>query len=171
MRILPFVALSAVLALSGCNRSPETAAQLEAMQASADAAAAENLKAGQAYLTDVSKQPGVVRLPSGVLYKIVSQAKAPGAQPKLSDTVTINYEGKLINGKVFDSSYARNQPASFPLTRLITAWQQVIPLMHVGDEIMLYTPSSSGYGEADSEEIPSNSALIFRIQLLGIGGK
>ncbi|ESQ84691.1 hypothetical protein AEAC466_06460 [Asticcacaulis sp. AC466] len=170
MRILTCAALALVtasLALTGCN-DRSTSAQLEAMQASADAAAAQNLKDGEAYLADIAKQPGIVKLPSGVMYKIVSRAPQPGPQPKPSDQVTIQYEGKLINGKVFDSSYARNQPATFPLAQLVPAWQEVIPLLHVGDEVTLYTPSSSGYGERDMGDIPPNSALVFRIQLLGI---
>ncbi len=132
----------------------------------------QNLKTGKEFLTATAKVPGVVALPSGVLYKLVSRAPSPGAQPTVADTVTINYEGKLIGGQVFDSSYARNEPASFPLGRLISAWQQVIPHMHVGDEIVLYTPPTSAYGERDlSPDIPPNSTLIFRVQLLGIAGQ
>jgi peptidylprolyl isomerase/FKBP-type peptidyl-prolyl cis-trans isomerase FklB len=171
MRIVPFIVLAGLLTLTACGQSADTTAQLEAMQASADAAASQNLKDGEAYLADIAKQPGIIKLPSGVMYKIVSRAATPGAQPTVSDTVKINYEGKLLNGKVFDSSYARNEPAEFPLGRLVPAWQEVIPLLHVGDEVTLYTPPSSGYGERDMGEIPPNSTLIFRIQLLGVQGK
>ena len=139
--------------------------------------AEQNLKTGQDFLATTAKVPGVVVLPSGVMYKIVSRAipaadgSAP-AQPTVADNVTINYEGKLIDGKVFDSSYARNEPANFPLGRLVSAWQQVIPLMHVGDEVILYTPPSAAYGDRDlSPDIPPNSTLIFRVQLLGIGAQ
>ncbi|ESQ84690.1 MULTISPECIES: FKBP-type peptidyl-prolyl cis-trans isomerase [unclassified Asticcacaulis] len=128
----------------------------------------QNLQKGQAFLADTAKVPGVVVLPSGVMYKTVSKSPTPGAQPTVADKVTINYEGKLLDGSIFDSSYARNEPANFPLNRLISAWQQVIPLMHVGDEIVLYTPPTSAYGERDLGEIPPNSTLIFRVQLLGI---
>ena len=132
----------------------------------------DNLKAGQAFMAKTAKTPGVVTLPSGVMYKLVSRSPNPGGQPTVADNVTINYEGKLIDGKVFDSSYARNEPANFPLGHLIDAWQQVIPLMHVGDEIVLYTPPSSAYGDRDmSPDIPPNSTLIFRVQLLGIGAQ
>jgi len=174
-RLVSIVALAGMLALSvtlaACGKAPNTAAELEAMQASADAVAAQNLKEGETYLADIAKQPGIIKLPSGVMYKVVSRAPAPGAQPTINDTVKINYEGKLINGTVFDSSYARNAPADFPLARLVPAWQEVIPLLHVGDEVTLYTPPSSGYGERDMGEIPPNSTLIFRIQLLGVQGK
>jgi len=128
----------------------------------------QNLQKGQAFLSENAKVPGVSVLPSGVMYKIVSRSANPGAQPTVADNVTINYEGKLLDGSVFDSSFARNEPANFPLGRLIPAWQQVIPLMHVGDEIVLYTPPSAAYGERDLGQIPPNSTLIFRVQLLGI---
>lgn len=134
--------------------------------------AAENLKSGQAYLAGIAKAPGVVKLPTGVMYRVVSRSPQPGAQPTVADMVTIDYEGALINGSVFDSSYARHEPASFPLGKLIPAWQQAIPQMHVGDEIMLYTPPSQAYGERDlSPDIPPNSALIFRVHLIAIGGQ
>jgi len=141
-------------------------------QTSTHMTADDNLKTGQAYLAQVAKVPGVVALPSGVMYRLVSRSMSPGAQPTVADNVTINYEGKLISGQVFDSSYERHEPATFPLGRLISAWQQAIPQMHVGDEIILYSPPSSAYGERDlSPDIPPNSTLIFRVQLLGIGGQ
>ncbi len=137
-----------------------------------DSAAAQNLKVGHDFLAKIAKEPGVVVLPSGVMFRTVSRSPTPGAQPTVADTVTIHYEGKLITGSVFDSSYARNAPASFPLGRLIPAWQDAIPHMHVGDEIVLYTPPSQAYGERDlGPDIPPNSTLIFRVQLLGIAGK
>lgn len=133
---------------------------------------AENLKTGQDYLASVGKQPGVVTLPSGVMYRVISSSPKPGAQPTVADNVTIHYEGKLISGAVFDSSFERGQPANFPLGRLIPAWQQAIPQMHVGDEILLYTPPSQAYGERDlSPDIPPNSTLIFRVRLYAIGAK
>ena len=128
----------------------------------------QNLQKGQAFLSETAKVPGVSVLPSGVMYKIVSRSPNPGAQPTVADNVTINYEGKLLDGSVFDSSFDRNESANFPLGRLISAWQQVIPLMHVGDEIVLYTPPTAAYGERDLGEIPPNSTLVFRVQLLGI---
>lgn len=128
----------------------------------------QRLQKGQAFLSETAKVPGVSVLPSGVMYKIISRSPNPGAQPTVADNVTINYEGKLLDGSVFDSSFDRNEPANFPLGRLIPAWQQVIPLMHVGDEIVLFTPPTAAYGERDLGEIPPNSTLVFRVQLLGI---
>ncbi len=134
-------------------------------------AAEENLKAGKAFMAKVAKTPGVAKLPSGVMYRIVSRAPNPGAQPTTADTVKIDYEGKLITGQVFDSSYARHEAADLPLGRLVPAWQEVIPLMHVGDEVILYTPPSEAYGDRDmSPDIPPDSTLIFRVHLIAIEG-
>ncbi len=146
---------------------------IAALPALASAQMAEdNLKTGTAYLAKVAKQPGVVKLPTGVLYKIISRSPTPGAQPTVADTVTIDYEGKLISGSVFDSSYARHAPANFPLGQLVSAWQEVIPQMHVGDEVILYTPPSEAYGDRDlSPDIPPNSTLIFRVHLIAIGAQ
>ncbi len=153
------------LLLSACGQAMDKA------HAQMTSTPEQNLKTGQDFLATTAKVPGVVVLPSGVMYKTVSKSPTPGAQPALSDQVTINYEGKLIDGSVFDSSYARNEPATFPLNRLIKAWQEVIPLMHVGDEIVLYTPPTSAYGERDLGDIPPNSTLIFKVHLIGIGGQ
>jgi FKBP-type peptidyl-prolyl cis-trans isomerase len=131
----------------------------------------ENLAAGKKFMAQVAKTPGMVKLPSGVMYRIVSRAPVPGAQPAVSDTVKIDYEGKLIAGQVFDSSYARHEAADLPLDRLVPAWQEVIPQMHVGDEVILYTPPSQAYGDRDmSPDIPPDSTLIFRVHLIGIDG-
>ena len=160
------------LALTGCGESMDKIEQeMAAREASQASIAAVNLADGEKFLADHAKEPGMIVLPSGVMYKIVSRAASPGPQPRASDTVTINYEGKLLNGHVFDSSYARNEPATFPLGRLVPAWQEVIPLLKTGDEIIMYSPPSQAYGEADMGEIPPNSTLIFRIQLLDVQGK
>lgn len=165
-------ATAMVFTLTACGESMDKIEQeMAAREAAQTSMAAANLAEGEKFLADRAKEPGMIVLPSGVMYKVVSRAAAPGPQPLVSDTVTINYEGKLLNGHVFDSSYARNQPAEFPLSRLVPAWQEVIPLLKTGDEVMLYTPPSQAYGEADMGEIPPNSTLAFRIQLLGVKGK
>jgi FKBP-type peptidyl-prolyl cis-trans isomerase len=134
--------------------------------------AQDNLKVGAAYLAKMAKQPGVVVLPTGVMYRIISRATVAGDQPSVADTVTVDYEGKLINGAVFDSSYARHEPITFPLAQLVPAWKQAIPQMHVGDEIILYSPPAQAYGDRDlSPDIPPNSTLIFRVRLIGIERK
>lgn len=171
-KLLSLTALTSALVLTGCGESMDKIEkEMAAREAAQASMAAANLADGEKFLAERAKEPGMIVLPSGVMYKVVSRAAAPGAQPKVSDTVTINYEGKLLNGTVFDSSYARNAPATFPLGRLVPAWQEVIPLIKTGDEIILYTPPSQAYGARDAGDIPPNSTLIFRIQLLGVEGK
>jgi peptidylprolyl isomerase/FKBP-type peptidyl-prolyl cis-trans isomerase FklB len=82
--------------------------------------------------------------------------------------VKVNYEGKLINGTVFDSSFQRGEPADLPLQGLIPGWVEALQLMHPGDEWMLYVPPELGYGANSPDPIPPNSVLVFRIQLLGV---
>ena len=124
--------------------------------------------ASKAFMTSNAKQPGVVTLPSGLQYKIVKSGPATGGKPQLQDEVKVNYEGKLITGKIFDSSYERGQPASMPLDRLVPAWQEALQLMRPGDEWILYVPPELGYGSegAGGGEIPGGAALIFRIELI-----
>ncbi|HEY8615112.1 FKBP-type peptidyl-prolyl cis-trans isomerase [Phenylobacterium sp.] len=126
-------------------------------------------QASRAFIEKTAKEPGVQRLPSGVLYKVVRQGPANGTRPQLSDEVKVHYEGKLIDGKVFDSSYERGQPAAMPLRGLIPAWQEALQLMRPGDEWILYVPPEQGYGpEGAGGEIPPNAALIFRVELIAV---
>jgi FKBP-type peptidyl-prolyl cis-trans isomerase len=128
----------------------------------------DNLKAAQGFLTANSKQPGVVTLPSGLEYKIVRSGPADGLHPGPGDELKVNYEGKLLDGKVFDSSFARGEPADLPLAGLIPGWLEALPMMRPGDEWILYVPPALGYGPHSPDAIPPNSLLIFRIQLLGV---
>jgi FKBP-type peptidyl-prolyl cis-trans isomerase len=126
-------------------------------------------KASAEYMTKVVKEPGVQVLPSGVAYKIVRSGPADGMRPALTDEVKVHYEGKLIDGTVFDSSYERGQPAAMPLEGLIPAWQEALQLMRPGDEWVLYVPAEKGYGaDGAGDTIPPNAALIFRIELIGV---
>ena len=122
----------------------------------------------KAFLAQNAKQPGVVVLPDGLQYKILHSGPTTGLKPHINDEVKINYEGKLINGKVFDSSYERGQPAAMPLNRLIKAWQEALPMMRPGDVWMLYLPPKLGYGAegAGGGTIPPNAVLIFKIELI-----
>ena len=122
--------------------------------------------ASQAFLAKTAKDPGVVTLPSGLMYKIVHSGPAAGMKPHLNDEVKVNYEGKLEDGTVFDSSYERGQPAAMPLKHLVPAWQQALPMMRAGDEWILYVPSNLGYGAEGQGPIPPGAALIFRIELI-----
>jgi FKBP-type peptidyl-prolyl cis-trans isomerase len=122
---------------------------------------------GQAFLDKNAHAPGVVTLPSGLQYKVVKSGPKTGDTPHLRDTIKVHYEGKLLNGTVFDSSIARGTPADFPLRGLIPAWIEAVQLMHPGDEWIIWAPPALAYGEADKGKIPPNSVLEFRMQLIG----
>ena len=137
------------------------------MQQQFNEAATKNLAEGQAFLTKNAKLPGVVTLPSGLQYKVIT----PGAgnSPKSTDTVTVNYEGTLIDGTVFDSSYKRGTPATFPVNAVIKGWQEALPLMKPGATWMLYIPASLAYGKQGSMgAIGPNETLIFKVDLISI---
>jgi peptidylprolyl isomerase/FKBP-type peptidyl-prolyl cis-trans isomerase FklB len=123
----------------------------------------------QTFMAANAKQAGVTTLPSGLQFKVVRSGPKEGLRPQLGDEVKVNYEGKLIDGAVFDSSYARGVPAAMPLKGLIKGWQEALQLMRPGDEWILYVPPNLGYGEEGAGgTIPPGSALIFRIELLGV---
>jgi len=123
----------------------------------------------QAFLATNAKAPGVQTLPSGLQYRVVRSGPATGLKPQLGDEVKVNYEGKLITGEVFDSSYERGVPAAMPLRGLIKGWQEALPMMRPGDEWILYVPPNLGYGaEGAGGSIPPGAALIFRIELIAV---
>lgn len=127
----------------------------------------KNKKEGEEFLAENKKKPGIVTLPDGLQYKILVSGTGPS--PKATDKVKVNYKGTLIDGKVFDSSYERNQPAEFPLNQVIKGWTESLQLMHVGDKWELYIPSELGYGENGAGKmIGPNSVLVFEVELLEI---
>lgn len=129
--------------------------------------AEKNGKDGAAFLAKMKKEAGVVTLPSGLQYKIVTQGS--GAKPKATDTVTVDYEGTLVDGKVFDSSYQRGQPVSFPVNGVIKGWTEALQLMPEGSTWMLYIPSNLAYGaQAPSPLIGPDSTLVFKVHLISI---
>lgn len=121
-----------------------------------------------AFLAANAKAPGVVTLPSGLQYKVVTAADPKAPSPKLGDVIKVHYEGKLVDGTVFDSSFQRGKPALMPLANLVPGWLEALPKMHVGDEWILYVPPNLGYGPAGRGPIPPDSVMIFRLQLLGM---
>jgi peptidylprolyl isomerase/FKBP-type peptidyl-prolyl cis-trans isomerase FklB len=123
-----------------------------------------------AFLAQNALSPGVNTLPSGVQYTIVKSGPATGAHPAAASTVTVNYEGSLVSGEVFDSSYKRGTPSSFGVGAVIDGWTEALQLMRPGDEWMLYIPPSQGYGNVQKGPIPPGSVLIFRVELLSIDG-
>ena len=129
---------------------------------------AESAKAGKAFLEENAKREGVITTASGLQYEIVQKA-ADGAQPKADDVVTVHYEGRLIDGSVFDSSIARNSPIDLPVGGVIPGWVEALQLMHVGEKYKLYIPSELAYGEnSPTPAIPANAVLVFDLELLGI---
>lgn len=126
-----------------------------------------NLKTGETFLAENKKRENVVELPSGLQYEILQQGD--GEKPSATSNVTCHYHGTLINGKVFDSSVQRNQPATFPLNRVIKGWTEGLQLMNVGSKFRFYIPANLAYGErAVSADIGANSTLIFDVELLGV---
>jgi FKBP-type peptidyl-prolyl cis-trans isomerase FklB len=127
----------------------------------------DNLEAGMKFLEENKKRPGVVCLESGLQYEILTEGT--GAKPHATDTVTCHYHGMLIDGRVFDSSVQRGQPASFPLNRVISGWTEALQLMPVGSKWKLFLPPHLAYGEQQAGAlIGPNSTLIFEVELLGI---
>ena len=143
--------LLVALSLSACGQSKEAIA---------------NMDAAKTFMTNNAKAEGVKTLPSGVQYKIVTSGPADGTSPKKSDEVKVHYEGKLLSDEIFDSSFQRGAPATFPLGGLIPAWVEALQQMKPGDEWLLYVPPEQGYGAQGAGPIPPNSVLIFRIQLI-----
>ncbi len=127
----------------------------------------DSKKAGEAFLAENKKREGVVTLPSGLQYRIVKAGD--GKKPTIEDTVVCQYRGTLIDGTEFDSSYKRNQPATFPVKGVIKGWTEALQLMPVGSKWQLFIPPSLAYGEAGSgSAIGPNTTLLFEIELLSV---
>lgn len=129
-----------------------------------EAKAASNKEEGQKFLAENKTKEGVQTTDSGLQYKVVKEGT--GASPKATDMVKVHYEGKLIDGTVFDSSYERGEPIEFPLNQVIPGWTEGVQLMKKGAEYELYIPSDLAYGEAGTPGIEPNSVLIFKVELL-----
>jgi FKBP-type peptidyl-prolyl cis-trans isomerase FklB len=127
----------------------------------------KNLKAGEAFLAENAKKEGVVTLPSGLQYKVIEEGS--GKTPKASDTVTVNYRGTLIDGKEFDSSYKRGEPATFPVSGVIAGWTEALQLMKEGAKWQLVIPPGLAYGEKGAGPvIGPNSTLVFEVELIKV---
>lgn len=127
----------------------------------------EAKEAGKKFLEENKTKEGVITLASGLQYKILKEGN--GAKPKATDTVKCHYEGRLINGHVFDSSIRRNQPAEFPVNGVIAGWVEALQLMPVGSKWQLYIPSELAYGtHGAGASIGPNETLIFDVELLDI---
>ena len=126
-----------------------------------------NKREGQLFLAANGKKPGVKTLASGLQYQVVKAGQ--GASPKAADTVRVNYEGTLLDGKVFDSSARTGQPATFRVDGVIPGWTEALQLMHVGEKWRIFVPSELAYGaNGAGGVIGPHSVLIFNVELLGI---
>ncbi len=122
---------------------------------------------GEAFLKENAKRAGITVTPSGLQYEVVKEGT--GRQPKASDTVRCHYEGTLIDGTVFDSSYRRNQPAEFGLRQVIAGWTEGVQLMKEGSIFKFYIPYNLAYGERGAgADIPPYAALIFTVELIKV---
>ena len=145
----------------------QTAQQEKAGKPMDKALGDKNMKDGEAFLAENKKKEGVITLPSGLQYKVIKDGT--GDIPKATDTVVTNYQGTLIDGTEFDSSYKRGEPATFPVNRVIPGWVEALQLMKTGSKWQLFIPSKLAYGpQAMGPKIGPNSALIFDIELLSI---
>ncbi len=137
-------------------------------QAQAETQAQSSLEEGNAFLENNKARDGVVTTESGLQYEIIRQGNGP--KPKETDEVTVHYHGSLVDGTVFDSSYEREEPATFPVNGVIQGWVEGLQLMPVGSKYKFYIPSDLAYGErGNGNRIPPNSILIFEVELLEIG--
>ncbi|MGA7162167.1 MAG: FKBP-type peptidyl-prolyl cis-trans isomerase [Bacteroidota bacterium] len=127
----------------------------------------ENKKEGEAFLDANKKRDSVITLASGLQYKVIVEGK--GNMPALTDTVTTNYRGTLIDGTEFDNSYKRGEPATFPVNGVIPGWTEALQHMKVGSKWQLFIPSNLAYGERGAgQTIGPNATLIFEVELLSI---
>ena len=130
--------------------------------------AEKNKNEGETFLAENKKKEGVVTLPSGLQYKVIKEGD--GKTPKETDTVTVNYRGTLLDGTEFDSSYKRNEPATFPVKGVIPGWQEALQLMKTGAKWQLFVPAGLAYAERGAGNvIGPNTTLVFEVELLSIG--
>jgi FKBP-type peptidyl-prolyl cis-trans isomerase FklB len=140
---------------------------MDKQTAVAKEAGAKNLAAGEKFLADNKNKEGVKTTPSGLQYKVLKEGNGP--TPKETDSVETHYRGTLLDGKEFDSSYKRNEPATFPVNRVIKGWTEALQMMKVGSKYELWIPSNLAYGERGAgQDIGPNETLHFEVELLGI---
>lgn len=170
---LPLCLLGVVLVVSGCRSTAAPSATVASTQAAADAASAAwkpvtfvdspELQAGTGAM-DSAVAPEFSKTDSGLRYRILRASD--GKKPTAASTVSVKYRGWLSNGNVFDSSYERGKPATFPLQNVVAGWTEGMQLVGQGGMIELWVPSRLGYGEAGSQGIPAHSTLHFIIELV-----
>ena len=136
---------------------------------SAEATYGANKEAGKKFLVENAKKPGVKQLPSGVQYKVIKEGN--GEIPKDTSAVKVNYEGKTIDGKVFDSTYQRGEPVTMRANQVIKGWTEVLTRMPAGSVWEVYIPEDQAYGSREQLNIKPFSTLVFKIELISVGEK
>ena len=136
------------------------------MQQKQTETAQKNASAAEKFFAENKSKEGVKTTASGLQYKVMKEGN--GAQPKSSDTVTVNYRGTLLDGTEFDSSYKRGQPATFAVGGVIKGWTEALQLMKVGSKYQLFIPANLAYREQGRPGIPPNSILIFEVELMDV---
>ena len=127
----------------------------------------ENKTEGAAFLAENAKKEGITTTSSGLQYKILTQGN--GAKPSATNSVTVHYQGTTLDGKEFDSSYKRGEPATFPLNRVIAGWTEGLQLMQEGSKYRFYIPSNLAYGpKGAGRDIGPNATLIFEVELIKV---
>lgn len=158
------------------KKKPESLTEQQAnsciqQELQANAAAKSNIEKAKAtaFLEANKKRAGIIVLPSGLQYEIITKGDQASATPGPSDTVVVNYIGALIDGKEFDNSYKRGEPLSIQVDGVIKGWTEILQVMHIGDKLKVYIPSELGYGERGAGAgIPGGATLVFEMELLGI---
>ena len=153
MKIATTLALA--LALTCCAKEPS-------------AAAADPTAEGSVFLAKNAHAPGVIVTKTGLQYRILHSGPATGVKPKLADEVKVDYEAKLLDGQVVDSSYDRGQPSVMTVRDLVPGWQEALQMMHPGDEWLIYLPPKLGYGDKGAGPIPPGAVLMFKLDLIDV---
>ena len=159
------LAAAAALTLSACASAGPNPYDFSGSSSQA------NWDAGNAaYLSWNAARGGWTTTASGLQYRRVGRANPDGRQPASTDTVKVHYRGTFVDGREFDSSYARNEPAEFPLNRVIKGWTEGVGLMRVGEKFEFVIPAALGYGErwVGGDELPPNSTLLVTVELLEV---
>ena len=145
--------LAIVLALAACAKT---------------APAPDQAALGNAFLDKNAHVAGVITTPSGLQYRVLRSGPAGGLRPKPADEVKVNYEGKLLDGRVVDSSYERGAPAVLTVRDLVPGWREALQLMRPGDVWLIYLPAKLGYGDNGAGPIPPGSVLMFKLDLIAV---
>ena len=151
------------------NETEANNVMMKCMNQAQESKAKPNIEAGEKFLAANKSKPGVKTTASGLQYEVVQEGSGP--KPTLTDTVTVNYAGTLIDGTEFDNSYKRGEPISFPVGGVIKGWTEALQLMPQGSKYKLYIPYQLAYGANEVGPIPAGSVLIFEVELLKINGK